>query len=79
MAKVQGPAKQVLHGLGKLKEVAPGMPTLGPREAWATSHLFGVGSAQIQAGGGDGQGDAHPCELEVALPQNVGQHFIRRL
>lgn len=55
------------------------MPTLGPREAWATSHLFGVRSAQIQAGGRDGQGDAHPCELEVALPQNAGQHFIWRL
>lgn len=55
------------------------MSTLGPREAWVASHLFGVGSAQIQAGGRDGQGDAHPCELEVALPQDAGQHFTWRL
>ena len=46
---------------------------------WAATHLFGVRSAQIQAGGGDGQGDAHPCELEVALPQDAGQHLTRRL
>lgn len=48
-------------------------------KAWVPTHLLGVGCPQVEAGGGDGQRDAHPCELEVALPQDAGQHFARML
>ena len=41
--------------------------------------LLGVGGHQVQAAGGDVEVDGHAGKLEVALPQDVGQGFGRRL
>lgn len=51
----------------------------GQGRACAPTDLFRVWGPQVQAGGGYGQGDAHPRKLEVALAQDAGQHFARRL
>lgn len=51
----------------------------GHGRAWAPTDLFGVRRPQVQAGGGNGQGNAHACKLEVALAQDARQHFARRL
>lgn len=34
------------------------------------SHLLAVGGHEVEAAGGDGQGDGHAGELQVALPQD---------
>lgn len=52
---------------------------LGAGRGGAPTHLLGVRRPQVQAGGGYGQGDAHPRKLEVALAQDAGEHFAGRL
>lgn len=51
----------------------------GQGRGQAPTDLLRVGSPQVEAGGGDGQRDAHSCKLEVALAQDAGEHFARRL
>lgn len=45
-------------------------PFRASRPAPSCSHLLAVGGHEVEAAGGDGQGDGHAGELQVAFPQD---------